>query len=759
MISRPNKSVKNVWLGTYIILFILPLILCIILFLLVDGTIKEQVNNSNYFALKQIQQYMDTLARDTERIAGNIAFSERVQKIGRFKKDLTPEERYDIVMLNRDIVNRNYNSEVEEVYIYFRNIDTVVSSNNVLNSDEYFYLFAERYGVNVDKWIKENEEEHKGSYININSKNKKLAYMLTLPINTTTNEGMNIVVVLDESRLLGMIKDIKTINSGKLAIVAKDDQVVLSSDNMDILQNLKYDTFKNNSHVQYNNVGEDKVAISYINSNVEKWKYLYVMPTREYWRQLEDYRKLVLCGITICLIICCTIAFCLFKKNYEPLKGLLKYLSGYQQSDKGAVNEYGIIKNAIMKSMDERKELDKWSAFKKKVSNDKYLKELLTGNVLEHSLDNNLVDIKFDDNYFSVTAFAIDTDNHFAVLNLNLEEDFDLLHFIVYNMLDELLQNICHIYTVSFENIICCLMNFSCKDEELILKLKEVVIKIQEIVKEHYKIGLTIAIGNIYEGKDFIKQSFKETRQLLEFEEVVGGEDILVYNESKGSLYNENIHNYFYPYELEEALINALKSGDFSRVSNLLEEIFNYNLKKRTLSSNMAQCLKCNIISTLISTLDSIINSTGEKYNNEIISIEQLVQCKSMYKVKERLLVILQDICEKISNDKKVISQIGEDIIYFVKENYKEEDLNISVIANKFDLHPTYLSKLFKLQIGEGLLDYINKIRIDEAKKLIKSEKSNLECIAKKVGYSNVKTFTRIFTKIEGITPGKYREV
>lgn len=55
---------------------------------------------------------------------------------------------------------------------------------------------------------------------------------------------------------------------------------------------------------------------------------------------------------------------------------------------------------------------------------------------------------------------------------------------------------------------------------------------------------------------------------LIEFKEVVGGEDILIYNESKGYLFNEN--NYFYPFKLEEALINGLKSGDFSRINSLI---------------------------------------------------------------------------------------------------------------------------------------------------------------------------------------------
>lgn len=638
-------------------------------------------------------------------------------------------------------------------------MDTVISNSNVMDSNDFFALFADRYGISSSEWIRTNNKVHRGDYISLNTTKKRLAYMLSVPLNTVTDECINIVVVLDESKILGMIKDINNINDGKLVVVDKKDQVVLSSDNLDFLQVFKYSSFKDNAYVQYNNLGGKKVAIANVDSNVENWKYIYIMRTSEYWNQLEKYRKLVFSGILLTLIISCTIAYYLFMKNYEPIKRLLKYLVGYEQSNKNVFNEYNIIQNAIMRSMDERKEFDKLMNFQRKISNDKYLKELLSGNTSEYSSDNYLVDIKFNWDYFLVMGFDIDIDKHFTALSSNPAEAFELLQFIVNNILDELLQKNSNIYTVNIDNTIICLMSFASKDEEVIKKVKEVAIRVQEIVNTYYKISFTIAIGNIYEVRDLIKQSYMETQQLLEFKKIVGGEDILLHTELKDFLFNDNSHKYFYPLQLEEALINSLKSGDFSRICSILEEIFDYNLKNRTLSFNMAQCLKCNIIGILIKNLDSTINSGGEKYHNEITSLEQLIHCENMYEVKEQLLIILKGICDKINSDKKADLQIGEKVILFIKENYKDENLNVSAIAGNFDLHPNYISKLFKLQVGEGLLDYISRIRIEEAKKLIKSEKCNLECIAKMVGYSNCKTFTRAFNKIEGMTPGKYKEM
>ena len=71
---------------------------------------------------------------------------------------------------------------------------------------------------------------------------------------------------------------------------------------------------------------------------------------------------------------------------------------------------------------------------------------------------------------------------------------------------------------------------------------------------------------------------------------------------------------------------------------------------------------------------------------------------------------------------------------------------------------PRYISKVFKDETGEGLLDHINRLRIQQAKKIMQNKNLVLEDVAGQVGFTNVNSFIRVFKKYEGITPGKYRE-
>nr|WP_275900692.1 helix-turn-helix transcriptional regulator [Paenibacillus periandrae] len=81
------------------------------------------------------------------------------------------------------------------------------------------------------------------------------------------------------------------------------------------------------------------------------------------------------------------------------------------------------------------------------------------------------------------------------------------------------------------------------------------------------------------------------------------------------------------------------------------------------------------------------------------------------------------------------------------------------MIGEAFSLTPSYVSKQFKTYTGEALLDYINKTRMEEAKRLLALQNLTVTEIAGRVGYADINTFNRIFKKLEGITPGKYKDL
>ena len=97
-----------------------------------------------------------------------------------------------------------------------------------------------------------------------------------------------------------------------------------------------------------------------------------------------------------------------------------------------------------------------------------------------------------------------------------------------------------------------------------------------------------------------------------------------------------------------------------------------------------------------------------------------------------------------------------KEIIGYISQNYNR-DISINDVSEYVGLSYSHVRKIFKEEIGENIIEYINDIRINEAKKLLANMDINIKDIAMNLGYNNVQSFTRFFKKNEGITPGEYR--
>ena len=79
-------------------------------------------------------------------------------------------------------------------------------------------------------------------------------------------------------------------------------------------------------------------------------------------------------------------------------------------------------------------------------------------------------------------------------------------------------------------------------------------------------------------------------------------------------------------------------------------------------------------------------------------------------------------------------------------------------ISKAIYLSPYYLSHIFKKETRSTLLEYLTKVRIEEAKYLLENTQWNTTRISFEVGYSDQSYFCKVFKKLEGISPSNYRK-
>lgn len=97
---------------------------------------------------------------------------------------------------------------------------------------------------------------------------------------------------------------------------------------------------------------------------------------------------------------------------------------------------------------------------------------------------------------------------------------------------------------------------------------------------------------------------------------------------------------------------------------------------------------------------------------------------------------------------------IGRIVQYL--DEHPEEDISHDAIAAKYRLHPGYLSRLFKQEMGETLSEHLLRIKIERAAQLLKEDRYKIGEIAGMVGYSTSSYFSVMFKKYTGCTPREY---
>ena len=100
---------------------------------------------------------------------------------------------------------------------------------------------------------------------------------------------------------------------------------------------------------------------------------------------------------------------------------------------------------------------------------------------------------------------------------------------------------------------------------------------------------------------------------------------------------------------------------------------------------------------------------------------------------------------------------IIKNTVSFIGNNY-QRDISLKILAANSYCNPSYLSHIFKEKMDITVSDYINQVRIERSKELLKITNLSITDIALSVGYNNLNYFSRVFKKYTGISPSDYRK-
>ena len=103
-------------------------------------------------------------------------------------------------------------------------------------------------------------------------------------------------------------------------------------------------------------------------------------------------------------------------------------------------------------------------------------------------------------------------------------------------------------------------------------------------------------------------------------------------------------------------------------------------------------------------------------------------------------------------NKNTLVSQIQE----YLQLHFRE-GLSLTILADIFNITPSYLSTIFHKEIGEPYSKYLLRMRMETAKAILSNPNYKVQDVALDVGFSSSKHFGSVFKSYYGISPGEFK--
>lgn len=244
-----------------------------------------------------------------------------------------------------------------------------------------------------------------------------------------------------------------------------------------------------------------------------------------------------------------------------------------------------------------------------------------------------------------------------------------------------------------------------------------------------------------------------EVLKCLEYGKDTGCTQLLSYQDLPME-YKEN--DFFDVTEAITELIRYLRSGNKKKIFEQMQKIINETEKEtEKYFNNIMELIGANIFLFL-----SGIPLDKESKNKITESFEQQIHVQSERKTKadymKYWLEYIADNIQSMHNNDQ--NQLIQQIYKYLNDNFSQP-IGLTNVSEHVNRNPSYISRFIKQATGRKFSEILAELRLEKAKKLLRSSNLKITQIAEQVGYPNLQYFTRVFTGQMNMTPAEYRKI
>ena len=723
----------------FIGLLLVPLITILVIFWQADRTVKSQVFESADKSLERYSDLFDVAIKDASQICLSIFSWEECVFYSSYSTVPTMEKHRYSYKINEKL-KTVYESKYYDIFVYFHTDDKVISAyNSTVKSDYYYDIYYGGKGpVEYEAEFKEllvKAESRPTLYVMNSQSDSPFLCIAMNAQNLTNTENKYTICVVLEPKYIDELYSMGDLDENTAFLIFDREEKLLECSNPEMkpLCDNQDSVLSGKEVAVWNDEGDYMLQLR--KSDVMSGYYAYIVSSESFWDVLSELRFFCAIGILCCFLVSVLYAYRNTVKLYQPIDELLGLLKakGNVEYDKSKGNEFQLMSDFLYDNERKLKE-------NRRIQREWILHKLLRGdfNRQEEEI------IYKDMNLFQASSFGV------CILQMNScpDEKDDLNSFIIQNVFEELCNeaNIGYVIVLGRDRY-AILLNLLGEPEEL----KERLSFGQEFLKQHFGFVLTLVYSDIHEGIDTISLCYKEALETIRYQFLLGNGGQITYRQIAERKVRQQT-------DLKSGMVIALlqfvrNEGKERDTIQFVESLLKADNIHSEASMDRVDLFRLKILDALNKVISMCVA------HNEALEdkLEELINQPTL----EEFQTCLCDLLDEIKGIEE--SKSADDIIVrakeYIEQNYWNSELSVTMLGKEMGLQGRYLSTLFKNKYQISMLDYISHVRIAAAKKLLLESNLTIQKIAGKTGFLSDHVFIRAFKKIEGITPGRYKEL
>lgn len=766
-----RKSFFFRFLRSYLIVLLIPFTTILIMYNNAQKTIHEEILNSNANHMNQFVNIMDmkldNMAEKTLQILSSGLIRKQALYQGLISDISSGYGIYETMKYLEDFPQEDFS----DVFVYFNRHNRIISAGkSSLDSKAYYDTYYQaaynklmEKGNNYDAFLSAlTPDTLIPQLVSLGQEQTTpfLGVVLSMNYTNTKKQGdVTAVLVLKPELLKNLIQNSLYQHKGSIMIYDSNNKLLVSSEKEELALDLS-SYAANNNNIYSDSINGDDYIVQFFPSKVLNCTYVSVISSKVFWEKLNGLKTISIASMVLSMLVSIVLSWMLARRSYSPINSIVHTLRKKSDLpfDFKNKNELDFINEVIINTFSENDILS---------SRIKNSKNNLFEDFLLHAMQNTLSDNKypvremeqihlnFISDSFSILLINIDSVNEAIIEPVNGKDGQQVLSLIVGNIMSELCADSHKGFIINLlPKVYAVLLNYSpalsqAKKQEDALEIGH---SFQNFIKVHFDILSTISISTPVESIFNLNIAYNQARKAMEYRYMFGKGSIIPFQEinNKRFTYNNSFNS-----KNSLMLIHYVKESAEEDIDSIINETISNAMLDPNTSLSVIECFKYDLINTINKIIYEIGAVEFEKENNYI---NTLIYAETFDEFKDNLKQTLLQLksFRELNKEQFTICDKAEILIH---DNYMDVNLNNSIIADKLNISPSYLSKLFKTQKNISLLDYLYQVRLSYAKNLLRETGLTIEEIAAKTGFISDSALIKAFKKYEGITPGSYRKL